>query len=429
MTSSRDVLIIGGGAAGYFAAIALAEQRSDLNITILEGSSKPLGKVRISGGGRCNVTHDCQEPDELIGYYPRGQRELLGPFYHFGTLDTLRWFESAGVALKTEADGRIFPVTDSSQTIIDALIDAADRLGITQLMNQRVGAFEQLESGRWKVTTAQKQVHEADIIVVCTGSSPHIWRALGGLGLKLQPAVPSLFAFDTKDRRLRELAGVSVTNAALSASVLSTNKRGRQTTVQLETNGPLLITHRGLSGPAILKMSAWGADALAACDYRFDLTVNWLGDADADETLALIQQTKIDMAKRKIIGAGPGLMPSRLFASLAASAGINADQRWADLNREATQALVTELTACTFGVNGKSTNKEEFVTAGGVSRSEVDFRTFAAKRFTGLYLAGEVIDVDALTGGFNFQAAWTGGRLAGLALAQLLAPEGLLDIL
>ncbi|GAA3968242.1 aminoacetone oxidase family FAD-binding enzyme [Allohahella marinimesophila] len=419
----KEILIVGGGAAGYFAAIAAAtafqEAGREARITILEGSSSPLGKVKISGGGRCNVTHDCPDASDLVAFYPRGEKELLGPFYHFGAMDTVAWFEAEGVALKTEADGRMFPVTDSSQTIIDALISAADRLGIRQLMNQRVGSIEALPltsenaASSWCVSTAGHERFEGDAVIVCSGSSPHIWRSLTALGLDIVPAVPSLFAFDTRDTRLRDLAGVSVQNAHVQ--IESADKRSG-----IEANGPLLVTHRGVSGPAILRLSAWGAKELAGCQYQFGLRINWLGQCSTPEAIDQINLARPALAKKKIIGNNPFSLPSRLFASLAEHAGVAPDQRWADLGREEAKRLADMLTNSLLKINGKSTNKDEFVTAGGVARSEVDFRSFAARRFPGLYLAGEVIDIDALTGGFNFQAAWTGGYLAGRGLAASL---------
>ncbi|MAM86521.1 MAG: aminoacetone oxidase family FAD-binding enzyme [unclassified Hahellaceae] len=419
----KEILIVGGGAAGYFAAISAATafkaSGREARITILEGSSSPLGKVRISGGGRCNVTHDCPDASDLVTFYPRGEKELLGPFYHFGAMNTVAWFEAEGVALKTEQDGRMFPVSDSSQTIIDALLAAANRLGVRQLLNQRVGTIEPTDqepgtsASRWRVSTAGQSVFEGDAVIVCSGSSPHIWRSLAALGLDIVPAVPSLFAFDTRDTRLRDLAGVSVQDAHVQIEIAGARSN-------TEASGPLLITHRGVSGPAILRLSAWGATALAACEYQFGLRINWLGNCTAAECLAGINDARPALAKKKVIGHSPFSLPTRLFASLAEHAGIDQDQRWADLGREEARRLADILTNSVLRINGKSTNKDEFVTAGGVARSEIDFRNFAARRFPGLFLAGEVIDIDALTGGFNFQAAWTGGYLAGNGLAEAL---------
>ncbi len=405
MNHPAEILVIGGGAAGFFAAITAAETNPSARVVVLERGNAVLQKVKISGGGRCNVTHACYDARELTQYYPRGSRELLGPFLRFGPRETVRWFEQRGVRLKTEADGRMFPVTDDSQTIIDCLWKAARAAGVQVRMGARVETIEPAENGQWRVRLARSETLTANRLLVATGSSEAGWTMLAGLGIAIVEPVPSLFTFNIKDERLRELAGVSVPAAAVQVEG-----------ARLQAEGPLLVTHWGLSGPAILRLSAWGARDLHRMGYAFTLTVNWLADQTEAEIAARLLQSKQENAKRQIAANPPFNLPKRLWERLVQAAGIDPGMRWADAGKTALQQLASQLGAGRFSVRGKSAFKEEFVTAGGVDLREVDFKTFQSKRFPGLYFAGEVLDIDAITGGFNFQAAWTGGWIAGSAM-------------
>lgn len=404
-SEDADVLIVGGGAAGYFAAIACARARPDLRVVILEGAAEPLAKVRISGGGRCNLTHDCPAPRQLVRHYPRGGRALLGPFHRFGPADTIAFFGAEGVATKTEADGRMFPVSDRSESVIVALTGAAQRAGVVLRTHARV---DRIEAGPpWVLHTKAGARLEAHQVLIACGASPAVWRQLAALGLAIVEPVPSLFSFNTKDPRLAGLAGLSVPNAAV-----------RVDGTKLADRGPLLVTHWGLSGPAILRLSAWGARALHAVGHRFDLEVRWVDRSDA-EVDAAIAAARGEAARKRVANHCPVGLPSRLWQSLVGAAGIGDALRWAELSKASARALHDALTRSRFRITGKSTNKDEFVTAGGVDLEEIDFRRFAARRLPGLYLAGEVLDIDAVTGGFNFQAAWTGGWIAGHAMAEV----------
>lgn len=393
------IAIIGGGAAGFFAAITCAEANPAAQVTIFERGKNVLEKVRISGGGRCNTTHACFDARELVKHYPRGSRELLGPFMQFGPAQTVEWFEKRGVHLKAEADGRMFPITDDSQTIVDCLVRAAREAGVRVLTSTRVENIQR-NGAAWQIGS-----DTFDKIMLATGSSSAAWQWLAELGHTLVPPVPSLFTFNTKDTRLRDLSGVSVPRAAL-----------RIPGSKLAAEGPLLVTHWGLSGPAVLRISAWGARELHENGYKFPLEVNFLGTQTRAEALDFFTQTKQENGKKTVLAHPQGALPARLWQRLVEAAGIGAEQRWADVNKATMQALAGQLVAAEFQITGKSTFKEEFVTAGGVSLKELNFKTFESKICPNLYLAGEVLDIDAITGGFNFQAAWTGGWLAGGAM-------------
>lgn len=402
-----DIVIIGGGAAGFFAAITCAEANPACRVTILERGKAVLEKVRISGGGRCNATHACYDARELVKYYPRGSRELLGPFMQFGPEETVEWFARRGVTLKTEADGRMFPVTDDSQTIIDCLQGAARRAGVQVRLGARVENLEPLPSGAWSIRlTGEREPLVADKVMVATGSNPAAWEMLRMLGHSIVEPAPSLFTFNTKDTRLRDLSGVSVPDAAL-----------RIPGTKLSAEGPLLVTHWGLSGPAVLRLSAWGARDLQRLDYRFSLEINFLGQMPPTAIQEALQRLKTEEGKKQVETHARFGLPLRLWQSLVAAAAIPAGRRWADLDKKSLADLATQLGAAVFQIAGKSTFKEEFVTAGGVALKELNFKTFESKICPGLFLAGEVLDIDAITGGFNFQAAWTGGWMAGRAMA------------
>lgn len=399
MISNYDVLIIGGGAAGFFTAINIAEKNTKLKIAILERGKEVLSKVRVSGGGRCNVTHACFIPNDLVKFYPRGEKELRGPFHQFCSGDTIEWFEKHGVELKIEDDGRMFPITDSSQTIIDCFLNATKKLKIDVLIGQSVqNIFHSQTSDEncWKVDTNQ-QSFKCQKLVMTTGSNPKIWEMLQKLGHNIVSPVPSLFTFNIKDNRIKDLMGVS---AFASVKVKDS---------KLKASGPLLITHWGMSGPGILRLSAWGARELADKNYQFTLQVNWLNDLDFDTVLEDLKQIKEENSKKLASKFCPFDFPKRLWESLLLASGISLDTKWADVSKKQMTDLVNQLINGQFQVNGKSTFKEEFVTAGGIDLKEINFKTMESKLHRNLYFAGEILNIDAITGGFNFQNAWTGG--------------------
>jgi predicted Rossmann fold flavoprotein len=407
--SSRRVIVVGGGAAGFFAAITCAEAAPNCEVTILERGSQFLSKVRISGGGRCNVTHSCFDARELAGRFPRGERELISTFNRFQATDTVDWFESRGVKLKAESDGRMFPTTDSSQTIIDCLLRAATAGGVKLISNRGVISVARSGNGTFSVGLTSAETAECDRLLLATGGcrTPALGQLAVSLGHTLEPPVPSLFTFHVALPWLRELAGISVAEA--EAEVPNTSLRER---------GPLLLTHWGVSGPVILRLSAWGARQLNALDYRFPLRINWLPQLDPKKIEAELASRRSANAARQIIRTPLSPLPSRLWEQLVIAAGIARDTRWADLSRQAKHALVNQLVRTELPVTGKSLNKDEFVTCGGVKLSEVNFKTMESRICPGLYFAGELLDIDGITGGFNFQAAWTTGWMAGNAMAS-----------
>lgn len=400
-----EVAVIGGGAAGFFAAVTIAEGLPSARVSILERGSSVLQKVKISGGGRCNVTHACFDPKALTAFYPRGHRELTGPFSRFGPAETRDWFAARGVLLKTEPDGRMFPVSDQSQTIIDCLLQSARNAGISIRTGMRLTALRQLPDGRWSITSNGMPDTVADRVVVATGSNENIWKILADLGHTIVPPAPSLFTFNTKDVRLRQLAGISIPHAKLDII-------GEK----IQSEGPLLITHWGLSGPAALKLSAWGARVLQDRQYKCTLRVQWAGAHTPEEIGQQLAAARLEAAKKQILTTPQAGLPLRLWHHLCAAAHIAPGLRWADINNTTLKALTLQLTQCELAISGKSAFKEEFVTAGGVDLKEINFKTFESRLFKGLYFAGEVLNVDAVTGGFNFQAAWTGGWIAGQSI-------------
>ncbi|HRE77495.1 MAG TPA: NAD(P)/FAD-dependent oxidoreductase [Flavobacterium sp.] len=395
MTLMYDVLIVGGGAAGFFTAINLAEKNPNYKIAILERGKEVLTKVRVSGGGRCNVTHACFVPNDLVKFYPRGEKELRGPFHQFCSGDTIEWFEKHGVELKIEEDGRMFPVSDSSQTIIDCFLNATKKHKIEILTGQSVQSIFRSEDN-WKVETNQ-QTFRCDNLVMTTGSNPKIWEMLEKLGHTIVPPVPSLFTFNIKDNRIKDLMGVSA-----FASVKVQNSK-------LSASGPLLITHWGMSGPGILRLSAWGARELFDKNYQFILEVNWLNDSTFEETENQLKELKLEHAKKVVAKKSPFDFPNRLWESLVLASEISMETKWADLSKKQLQNLALQLTNGKFQVNGKSTFKEEFVTAGGIDLKEINFKTMESKLLPKVFFAGEIVNIDAITGGFNFQNAWTSG--------------------
>lgn len=399
-----DILIIGGGAAGFFTAINIAARHPKLSVAILERGKTGLQKVKISGGGRCNVTHAQFIPSELVTNYPRGEKELLGPFHSFMTGDTITWFEDRGVELKIEDDGRMFPVSNSSQTIIDCFLNEAKTHKVDVLYNQSVKDIcmpTKASKGLKEVFTIKtnQAAFSCQKLVVATGSNPKIWSLLEDLGHTIIAPVPSLFTFDINDQRIKDIPGVVAQNVTVKVS--NTN---------LVSNGPLLITHVGMSAPAILKLSAFGAIELSKRNYNFEIEINFT-QQDLEHCLLELKKLKQNLAKKTLINSQQFNLPKRLWKKLVLASDINELVRWADVSKQQLEALAQQLTKAKFKVTGKSTFKEEFVTAGGVHLKEINFKTYQSKIIPNLYLAGEVLNIDAVTGGFNFQSAWTGGYI------------------
>lgn len=449
---SHRIVIVGGGAAGFFAAITCAEAAPDAEVVIVEKTSHFLAKVKISGGGRCNVTHACFEPRDFARRYPRGERELISALGKFSARDTVNWFAARGVELKTESDGRMFPVTDSSQTIMDCLMQAAERAGVKLKPNCGVEAVTKRPDGKFEVTLAHPGFSPSPPLeeragvrrqIISSHHAPHpnplpvgreegekfggetilcdrLLLATGGcrtealgklaisLGHTLEPPVPSLFTFHIDTPWLHELSGVAVEEAEVSIP-----------SAKLRERGPVLVTHWGLSGPAVLRLSAWGARWLAEANYQFPLLVNWLPGMTDDKLMAEFEARRRSQPAKLVVNFSVAPLSLRLWTKLVAAAGIAPDTRWSALGGAAQHRLIQQLRRGEFKVSGKSLNKDEFVTCGGVKLSEVDFRTMQSKVCPGLFFAGEVLDVDGVTGGFNFQNAWTTGHLAGRAMAEV----------
>ena len=402
----KDVIIVGGGAAGFFAAINIAEQNPKLKVVILERGKEGLQKVRISGGGRCNVTHAEFVPSELVLNYPRGEKELLGPFHQFMTGDTIDWFQKRGVELKIEDDGRMFPITDSSKTIIDCFLNEAKKHKVEVLYNQSVTSLSPRTQSRGFEISTKDSIYTCEKLLIATGSNPKIWSLLEDLGHSISQPVPSLFTFDIKDERIKDIPGVVAQN--VEVKVLGTD---------LVSEGPLLITHVGMSAPSILKLSAFGAIELAKCHYKFQIEVNFIRQSFED-CLDILKELKHELAKKTVYKSTQFELPKRLWYKLVLASNMDQDTRWADLNKSQLEDLASQLTQAVFKVDGKSTFKEEFVTAGGIDLKEINFKTFESKLHNNLYFAGEVINVDAVTGGFNFQNAWTGAYIAAKSISE-----------
>jgi len=396
----RTICVIGGGAAGFFAAIACAQENPDVQVILLERTPQVLAKVRISGGGRCNVTHACFDPAELIRFYPRGAKALRGPFSRFNPHHTVQWFTARDVALKTEADGRMFPTTDNSQTIIDCLQNQARLTKVEVRLNTLIETIKRKNG--FELTFKSGETLHADRIILATGSSPIGWQWAQDLGHTLETPVPSLFTFTVHDSRLHGLSGISVPDATITLEG-----------TKLQQSGPLLITHAGLSGPAVLKLSAWGARVFHEMAYKAALTINWLPRIPQEKLLDQLRYVRKSQALKVTPGNNPFDLPRRLWEHLVVGAGIKSGIKWTEVSNERLLTLAGELQNGRYVMNGKNPFKEEFVTAGGVRLDEVDFRTMESKRCPGLYFAGEVLDIDAVTGGFNFQNAWTTGWIAG----------------
>ncbi len=405
---SKELVVIGGGAAGFFAAINAARMNPSLKVTIVEKSSKLLSKVKVSGGGRCNVTHACFDIAEMSKKYPRGGNFVKKTFHQFFTTDTIQWFEERGVKLKKEADGRMFPVTDSSQTIIDCLMKEANRFGVKILMNAEVKSLKS-DGEKFDIELSDFRHLTSDFVCIACGGYPKssMFEWLRQLGHTIEEPIPSLFTFNMPGSPITKLMGVSVEEANVKISGS-----------KLEQRDPLLITHWGLSGPAILRLSAWGARELAVKNYKFSISVNWLPDYTEQEVREKFQSLRRELAARKVMQKNQFSMPQRLWEFLAERSGIHAETRWADLPVKEQNKFIRNLCACEFDINGKTTFKEEFVTAGGIKLNEIDANTMESKLLPHLFFAGEILDVDGITGGFNFQHAWTSGWVAANAITK-----------
>ncbi|MBE9041100.1 NAD(P)/FAD-dependent oxidoreductase [Oscillatoriales cyanobacterium LEGE 11467] len=403
-------IVIGGGAAGYFGAIACARTYPEIQVMLLEAGRQPLSKVRISGGGRCNVTHSCFDPVLLVQNYPRGGKALRGAFSRFQPRDTVGWFENLGIALKTEADGRMFPTTDDSETIANGLIEAAREAGVKVLVGTPAVGVRQVpekEGCGFEVALRSGKMMKGDRLLLATGSSPKGYRWAQDLGHTIESPVPSLFTFNISDGGLRALAGISVPQAKV-----------RLPQGKLAQEGPLLVTHWGLSGPAVLKLSAWGARFLHDRRYNTQLQVNWLPQQDEETLRQTLQTVRSETAKKAIASSCPFPLPKRLWQYLLDRAKIEPGTRWTEFSKKALNALVGELVRGEYQIAGKGAYKEEFVTCGGVKLKEVNFKTMESRRCPHLYFAGEILDIDGVTGGFNFQSAWTTSWIAGQAMGR-----------
>lgn len=393
--SHYDLVVVGGGAAGFFGAINAAVNKKGLRVLILEKSSKLLSKVRVSGGGRCNVTHHCFESTPLSKHYPRGQRPLKNLFQQFQAKDTVAWFEQRGVKLKTEEDGRMFPTTDSSQTIIDCFMREAEKLGIEIRTNSEVGSLEKAND-EFIIHTHHTKVISKKVLIAAGGyNKPENYQWLAALGHQIVQPISSLFTFNDSAKEFTDLMGVAVPEAEVKIAGTKFLQRG-----------PVLITHWGLSGPAVIKLSAWAAVDLHSLNYNFTALVNWTGLRESEVRESLMK-LKNENSKKQVITNSLFNLPKRLWEFLCVKAGAEDGKTWADLSHKVINRLIELLFACPFHIKGKTTFKEEFVTCGGISWNDIDVNTMQSKNVSGLYFAGEVIDVDGETGGFNFQAAWT----------------------
>jgi len=406
MSHIKTIAVIGGGAAGFFGAIACAEANPHCRVIILEKVRQLLAKVRISGGGRCNVTHACFDPAALVKNYPRGNKELRSAFSRFQPQDTIHWFEKNGVTLKVEEDGRMFPITDSSETIIACLLEQARKHHV-EIWTERGVVNCERKDDQYVLTLSNEEILVCDKLLVASGSAPKVALWLQKLGHTVVPPVPSLFTFNIPNSPLHSLAGISVPKAKLTLETCS-----------LQQTGPLLITHWGFSGPAVLKLSAWGARDLFAQNYRCPLKINWLPDVSAEELKQQLSNYRTSHPTRLVSGDPPVAIPKNLWKAFMEMIGVPPELRWTALSKVLTQKILDILHQSIFQIDGKSTYKDEFVTSGGVKLQEVDFKTMQSRLCPGLYFAGEVLDIDGVTGGFNFQNAWTTSWIAGNAMAQ-----------
>ena len=400
---SKKIAVIGGGAAGFFAALSVKEHHPNHEVVLFEKTSKVLSKVKVSGGGRCNLTHDCSDIAILCEAYPRGGKKLKSLFYQFNTTDTIAWFESRGVAIKTEKDGRMFPVSDQSQSIIDCLVTEMTRLKVALRLGHSITKMEQ-EGQHWKLEFADAESQNFDAVIIATGGSPKLkgFDWLSDLGHSIIPPIPSLFTFNMPNEPIKELMGLVVENARVKI---------KGTKIQIQ--GPLLITHWGMSGPAILKASSFGARELSERNYNFEIQINWVDQTNTELLFEQLQEFSQQHPQKGIGNQKAFPLPNRLWNFLLQKAAIPTDRKWIEIGKKKFRQLAALLTQDSYQVAGKTTFKEEFVTCGGVDLSEIDLKTMQSKKLSNLYFAGEVIDVDAITGGYNFQAAWSGGYCAG----------------
>jgi predicted Rossmann fold flavoprotein len=411
---NKKLIVIGGGAAGFFCAVNAAAQNEKLEVILVEKSGKVLSKVRVSGGGRCNVTHACFSISEMVKRYPRGEKFLKQAFHHFFTTDTIEWFEKRNVKLKTEADGRMFPESNSSETIINCLLQEAHKSGVKILMNHEVVKIETIatekEEDTFQITFKNGSHLQADFVCIACGGYPKSiqYNWLTSLGHSFESPVPSLFTFNVPNDPISALMGISVENAQVKINGTKLSQRG-----------PILITHWGFSGPAVLKLSAFGAVALSKMNYDFSVSINWLGDYHENSLLEKLKIIRHEMASKKMINKNPFGLPQRLWQYHLEQCGINVEIRWADLPAKLQNQLAKQLCAQPFHVKGKTTFKEEFVTAGGIPLNEVDANTMQSKLVKHLFFAGEILNVDGITGGFNFQHAWTSGWIAARAMVMV----------
>jgi predicted Rossmann fold flavoprotein len=406
--AKKRLIVIGGGAAGFFCAVNAARMGPQLDVLLLEKTGKLLSKVKVSGGGRCNVTHAAPDIAYMARHYPRGQNFVKKAFGHFFVPDTIDWFEKRGVTLKTEADGRMFPVTDSSQSIIDCLLREADQYGVNIAVQTEVSSIERTDKGTWQLRLQDGQLREAEYLCIAAGgyAQAEKFNWLKATGHQVAAPAPSLFTFNTPGHPITALMGVSVPGAQVKIAG-----------AKLQEQGPVLITHWGLSGPAILRLSAWGARELQQLQYRFTALVNWVPAFHEHSMREELQGLRFSIGKQKIYQKNPFELPQRLWQFLLQQAGIHEETRWADLPSKEQQLLVKQLVAMELAVQGKTTFKEEFVTCGGIQLSEINSATMESRIAPGLYFAGEVMDVDGITGGFNFQHAWTSGWIAAKTIA------------
>lgn len=399
---NKTLIVVGGGAAGFFCAVNAARQCPQLKVIILEKSKKLLSKVKVSGGGRCNVTHACFDIVEMAKRYPRGSNFLKKSFHKFFTTDTIKWFEERGVLLKAEPDGRMFPITNSSQTIIDCLLKEANKFQIEILLNREVKNIEKHEHG-FEISCNEDEKMSCEFLCIATGgyAKSNMYEWLRKVGHTIEDPVPSLFTFNLSKHPITTLMGVSVSHVSIKIAG-----------TKLHQSGPVLITHWGLSGPAVLKLSAWAARELATKQYNYTTVINWIPSFNENTVREYLQQIRIEFAAQKIFSKNVFQLPSRLWDFLCLESGIQYEMRWADLSSVLQNVLIKKLCTYELFVHGKTTFKEEFVTAGGIKLSEVDPQTMMSKKIDNLYFAGEILDVDGITGGYNFQNAWTGGWIA-----------------
>jgi predicted Rossmann fold flavoprotein len=406
----KKLLVTGGGAAGFFCAVNAARLNPGLEVTLVEKSNRLLSKVKVSGGGRCNVTHACYDIVDMSKRYPRGGNFVKKSFHQFFTTDTIQWFEERGVKLKTEKDGRMFPETDSSQTIIDCLLKEADKYGVRIELKKEVKKIDPSNNrDGFTVEFVDGSIVNADYVCIACGGFPKLsqFAWITGLGHTIEEPVPSLFTFNMPGHPITKLMGVSIDNA-----------RVKITGTRLEERGPLLITHWGLSGPVVLRLSAWGARELAAIQWNFRIQVNWLSEYNEQQFAELLKTLRFEKASQAIENKNSFGLPQRLWEFLLEYSGVKRGTRWADLPAAIQNKLVKNICNLEIEIKGKTTFKEEFVTAGGVRLGEIDPNTMMSKKVPGLFFAGEIMDVDGITGGFNFQHAWTSGFVAAKAIME-----------